>query len=30
MTEDYYHRRKVSKKFLLKTTHIAETAKFQV
>jgi hypothetical protein len=30
MTEDYYHRRRVSKKFLLKTTDIAETTKFQV
>lgn len=30
MTEDYYHRRKVSKKFLLKTKNIAETTKFQV
>jgi hypothetical protein len=30
MTEDYYYRRKVSKKFLLKTTIIAETMKFQV
>jgi hypothetical protein len=30
MSEDYYHRRKVSKKFLLKNTNIAETTKFQV
>jgi hypothetical protein len=30
MAENYYHRRKVSKKFLLKTTNIAKTTKFQV
>ena len=30
MMEDYYNRRKVSKKFLLKTTNIAETTKFQL
>jgi len=29
-TEDYCHRRQVSKKFLLKNTNIAKTTKFQV
>jgi len=30
MTEDYYLRRKASKKSLLKTKNIAKTTKFQV
>lgn len=30
MKEDYYHRRQVSTKFLLKTSNIAETTKFNV